>query len=241
VAINCAAFADSLLDAELFGATRGAYTGADRDRPGLFRVARGGTLFLDEVGDMPAPMQAKMLRVLEDRRARAVGATTDYPVDVRVVSATHRNLRNDSRTGFRPDLYYRLAVLQIRVRPLRERVAELPSMIEALTPRLLRETGILPRFHPDTIVRLARHDWPGNVRELHAVLARATLRAGAEIVRPEHLDLLPAGDVDEHSGLEVRMIQQALQTTGGSVTEAAQRIGWTRQKLYRRLAALGLS
>jgi len=241
VAINCTAVTETLLEAELFGAVRGAYTGIERDRPGLFRQAHGGTLFLDEVGDMPPAMQGKLLRVLETRRVRAVGALAESVADVRVVAATHRDLRGQVDRGlFRADLYYRLAVLRVRVPPLRERLDELPALVGELSPRLARETGYAaPRLTPGAWRRLREHDWPGNVRELHATLARALLAAEGGEIEATHLELLPARA--EWAGfVEREMIESTLQGASGNVSRAAARMGWTRQKLYRRMSALGL-
>jgi two-component system response regulator PilR (NtrC family) len=253
VAVNCCALTETLLEAELFGAERGAYTGADRDRPGLFRLAHGGTLFLDEVGDMPLAMQAKLLRVIEQRRVRPVGAREEQDVDVRIVSASHLDPADGVRTGsFRADLLYRLAVLQIDVPPLRERRADLPRLVEQLGGRLCRETGLgPPRIGPDGWRSLEEHDWPGNVRELHAVLARALLRsAGGEIgarhigplVRREPVPrFVPHPQPGPEHPLERSMIEAALAQSEGNVTAAARRIGWSKQKLYRRMKALALT
>jgi DNA-binding NtrC family response regulator len=244
VAVNCTALSESLLDAELFGAVRGAYTGSERNRPGLFRQAQGGTLLLDEVGDMPPAMQAKLLRALQERRVRPVGGEEELEVDVRVVAATHHDLERDVRTGtFRSDLYYRLAVTVVRVPPLRERPEDLLLLVESLAPRLRAETGHESvRLSPRARRALQSHSWPGNVRELHSVLARALLRAGGGEIRPRHLGPLSASTdgnrVDEL--LERRMIDLALRNAEGSITDAARRIGWTRQKLYRRMKALSL-
>jgi DNA-binding NtrC family response regulator len=247
VAVNCAALAESLLEAELFGAVRGAYTGAERDRPGLFRRAAGGTLFLDEVGDMPGPMQAKLLRALEQGRVRPVGGAEEIPVDVRIVAATHHDLASHVARGrFRHDLYYRLAVLRIDVPPLRERLADLPALVADLAPRLLGQTGSRSlRLSAEAWAWLRAQPWPGNVRELHAVLARALLRSGGrreiDVADLEPLD--PARAAEARSApapLEAQMIVQALEQSAGRLSEAASRIGWTRQKLHRRVRALGL-
>jgi hypothetical protein len=243
VAINCAAFTDSLLDAELFGAVRGSYTGADRDRQGVFERAHGGTLFLDEVGDMPQTMQAKLLRVLENGVVLPVGATRERIVDVRIVAATHRDLRKlVERDAFRQDLFHRLAVLEVRVPPLRDRIDELPGLVRALEPRLVTETGAQALLLADDAWdALAAHDWPGNVRELHSVLARALLAAGGEPLSSHHLNLEGPGEADSGTSLERSMIRRALSASPDNVTRAAQRIGWTRQKLYRRMQALGVT
>jgi sigma-54-dependent transcriptional regulator len=240
VALNCTAVTESLLEAELFGAVRGAYTGLDRDRPGLFRQAHRGTLFLDEVGDMPAAMQAKLLRAIESGRVRAVGDVSETAVDVRIVAATHRDLRLQVERGlFRADLYYRLAVLRVDVPPLRERLDDLPTLVAELTPRLARETGCTTiRLAAESWARLCEHDWPGNVRELHATLAAALLRAAGGEIHPRHLDLPRVRTVE--TGLEGEMIVSALRAAGGNIARAAARIGWTRQKLYRRMRALEL-
>jgi transcriptional regulator with PAS, ATPase and Fis domain len=249
VAVNCTALSETLLEAELFGAVRGAYTGAERNRPGLFRLAEGGTLLLDEVGDMPPAMQAKLLRVLEESRVRPVGGEEEAVVDVRIVAATHRDLTRLVRDGaFRADLYYRLAIVEVAVPPLRDRLEDLPLLVEHLAPRLARETG---RSYSGVATSawdvLGRYDWPGNVRELRTVLARALLRADGRAIASRHLDPLqphPAhlslNDCPSRIPLERRMIERALAGEGGSVTRAARRIGWTRQKLYRRIRALAV-
>jgi len=245
VACNCTALTETLLDAELFGSVRGAYTGADRDRRGLFESADQGTLLLDEVGDMPLAMQAKLLRALELGHVRPVGSDEERTVDVRVVAATNRDLLDLVGRGlFREDLYHRLAILEVHVPPLRERLEDLPLLVRSLAPRLEREIGYpLPPVGDEVIERLGLRDWPGNVRELHAVLARAMLRAGGAPLEPRHLGvprLAPAGSAVRAGGQETEMIRDALVAAGGSVGVAAAKIGWTRQKLYRRIKALSL-
>jgi DNA-binding NtrC family response regulator len=244
VAINCAALTESLIESELFGVARGAYTGADRDRKGLLREAHGGTLFLDEVGDMPPGMQAKLLRTLDGNRVRAVGGSREVEVDVRIVAATHRDLeRRIARDQFRADLYYRLAILIVRVPPLRARLDELAGIVASMTARVGREVGIDGvELTERAMRRLRAYSWPGNIRELHAVLARAAIRAGGEPIDARHLDPRLNGHVvdDEANPLEQTMVERALLESGGSIAGAALRIGWTRQKLYRRIAALGV-
>jgi len=249
VAVNCAAIPDGLVEGELFGAVRGAYTGAARDRPGLIRAADGGTLFLDEIGDMPATLQAKLLRVVQDGRVRAVGADVEVPVDVRILAATHRRLAEETRTGrFRGDLYHRLAVLRVRAPPLRARVDDLAELVPALLARLHRRFGApRTRATPCAVLRLAAHPWPGNVRELAAVLARAAVARAGGPIRAEDLVFDPAPEPAEANEpartgpLEADMIRAALREAGGSIVGAARRIGWTRQKLYRRSRALGVA
>jgi transcriptional regulator with PAS, ATPase and Fis domain len=243
VAVNCAALTETLLEAELFGATRGSYTGLDRDTPGLIRQAHGGTLFLDEVGDMPPPMQAKLLRVLETGRVRPVGGTGETAVDLRLVSATHRDLRRHiDRHLFRADLYYRLAVLRVDVPPLRARLDDLPALVAGLEPRLARDTGCASvRLAFEAWEALRAHHWPGNVRELHAALARALLRSGGGEIGACHLRLSSAPALPEpvaDTSRESSMIEGALRESQGSIAGAALLIGWSRQKLYRRMQAL---
>jgi len=246
VAVNCGAVSETLLEAELFGAVRGAYTGSDRDRPGLFRQAHGGTLVLDEVGDMPRTMQTKLLRAIEEARVRPVGGADEVEIDVRVLAATHRDLDDEVERGrFRADLFHRLAVLRIKVPPLRNRIDDLPEIVDALAPRLERVTGRrLPALTEGAWRRLSDHDWPGNVRELYAVLARAVMRASGPGIDARDLDLLgPRRDdpsIDASVCLEREMIASALAASDGIVTEAARRIGWSRQKLYRRMRTLGV-
>jgi transcriptional regulator with PAS, ATPase and Fis domain len=249
VAINCAAIPEALLERELFGATRGAYTGADRDHPGLFRQADGGTVFLDEIGDMPHALQAKLLRVLQEHTVRAVGALEERPIDVRVVAATHRDLAAlVAENRFRADLRWRLEVIVLRVPPLRERTGDLPVLCARLIERLsIRCAMPTVRLETDALDRLATHSWPGNVRELESVLARALLRARDGVIRGHDLDVglaaVTGASADPATGpqtLERAMIEDALYASRGNLTAAAVRIGWSRQALYRRIHALGL-
>ncbi len=244
VAVNCAALPDSLLESEMFGAARGAYTGADRDRPGLFQLAHGGTLLLDEIGEMPSCLQAKLLRVLQDGRVRPLGARAETVVDVRVLAATHRDLPGLVAAGrFRGDLYYRLAVVELRVPALRERLEDLPAIAEHLLARLARAHGLpCGRLSPGAIAHLVSRPWPGNVRQLEAVLARALLRTGSGEIGASDLEPHPppSPECGPPVTLERAMIEAALAEAGGVVSRAAARIGWSRQKLQRRMAALGI-
>ncbi len=191
VPVNCAAIPESLLESELFGHERGAFTGADRARPGLFETAHGGTLLLDEIGDMPLPLQTRLLRVLEDGRVRRVGGREDRSVDVRVVAATARDLDQDVQAGrFRDDLYYRLNVVRVRVPPLRERASDIPLLAKTLVARAASRLGRDIRdISPAALARLVDHPWPGNVRELENVLERAV------IVAPHGQATLELGDL----------------------------------------------
>ncbi|GGH53559.1 sigma-54-dependent Fis family transcriptional regulator [Comamonas phosphati] len=175
VAVNCGAIPENLLEAEFFGARKGSYTGATQDRPGYFQAAQGGTLFLDEIGDLPLAMQAKLLRAIQERKIRPLGSTQEEAVDVRIVSATHRDLAADVQAGrFRQDLYYRLNVIEIVLPPLRERRDDLPALCRALLHKLAQESGLHePMLDATSIEQIAQLPLPGNVRELENVLHRA--------------------------------------------------------------------
>jgi DNA-binding NtrC family response regulator len=242
VAVNGAALPEALVESELFGALKGSFTGADRDRPGLVRAARGGTLFLDEIGDLPLPAQAKLLRMLQESTVRPIGATEEIAVDVRVVAATHRDLRRLVADGrFREDLFHRIAFGVVEVPPLRRRLEELRSLAAVLVGRLAARYGLPPRpVGPCAMQRLIGHDWPGNVRELEAVLARALVVASGRTLTADDLEIrtpAPEGGAAV-DGLEAAMIRRALAQSEGSVAAAARRIGWTRQKLYRAMRRL---
>ena len=175
IAVNCGAIPENLLEAEFFGARKGSYTGATQDRQGYFQAAQGGTLFLDEIGDLPLAMQSKLLRAIQERSVRPLGATQEESVDVRIVSATHRDLVADVQTGrFRQDLYYRLNVIEVLIPPLRERREDLPALCTALLARIAHETGIrIPALTPQALQAIASHPLHGNVRELENLLHRA--------------------------------------------------------------------
>jgi transcriptional regulator with PAS, ATPase and Fis domain len=240
---DCGAVAPSLVEAELFGFVRGAFTGADRERAGIFEQANGGTLFLDEIGELPLDVQPKLLRALESRQAKRVGGSSWIPLDVRIVAATHRDLAANMASGaFRPDLYYRLAVLQARVPPLRERRDD----IELLTERFLAEWSPPLTVHdlpPGTLEMLRRHEWPGNVRELRNALSRivvfreADLGAGNTGMRGdgETLLSLPLRDARQQviERFEHDYVTKQLAAHGGNVTRAAEACGVSRQFLHR--------
>jgi DNA-binding NtrC family response regulator len=247
VAVNCAAIPDGLVESELFGHLRGSFTGAGEDRPGLIESADGSTLFLDEVGDLPSPSQVKLLRVLQERQVRRIGARTARSVDVRVISATNRDLEAEVAAGsFRRDLFYRLGVLRIRVPPLRERRPDIPFLIGRfldLYARLGPEGP--PAFTRRAQQALARYPWPGNVRELENEVARAVTLAEGRVI--DLADLSPEvrssralqGQGGLRSALdqeERRMILAALEQTGWNKTETAVRLGMSRQNLYQRMA-----
>ncbi|MBX9960670.1 MAG: sigma-54 dependent transcriptional regulator [Burkholderiaceae bacterium] len=194
VAVNCSAIPENLLEAEFFGVRKGAYTGATADREGYFQAARGGTLFLDEIGDLPLSMQSKLLRAIQERCVRPVGGTLEESVDVRIISATHRNLAREVQEGrFRQDLFYRLNVIEIDIPPLRERREDLPALCEALLARIAQESGLpVPRLTPATLEQLARRPLPGNVRELENLLHRAVALSEGGELSLDSVDTTPA-------------------------------------------------
>jgi DNA-binding NtrC family response regulator len=259
VAMNCAAINRELVESELFGHEKGAFTGADRRRIGRFEAADGGTIFLDEIGDMGPETQAKVLRVLEERQLERVGSTQTIEVDVRVVCATHRDLEEEIGAGrFREDLYYRLKVVEIELPPLRERIEDFAALSDRflgqVAERLSREKKALGTA---ALARLAQHAWPGNVRELRNVLERAAVLAvGPEIVE-EDLQLAGQGDVVAQStpalGLpfadakrqtvetfERQYLSEALREHDGNVSRTAGAIGMVRQSLQQKIRELGL-
>ncbi|HZO15586.1 MAG TPA: sigma-54 dependent transcriptional regulator, partial [Polyangiaceae bacterium] len=248
VKVNCAALPDALLESELFGYERGAFTGAEGERAGLFELANGGTLFFDEIGELPLDMQPKLLRVLEDRRITRVGGRTLRPVDVRIIAATNRDLASEVACGaFRSDLYFRLNGFVLAIPPLRERRVEIPGLARALLERACAERRrSVPRISPAALERLEKHDWPGNVRELRNVLARMLLLAppGAqelgdnEVTRAlvEPLARREGTDEDE----ERTRILDALARSGGNQAEAAAALGMARRTLLYKLDRLGI-
>ena len=259
VAVNCAAFAEELLEAELFGHEKGAFTGAVRPRHGLFEQASGGTLFLDEVGEMSAGLQAKLLRVLQEGVLRRVGGDRDVRVDVRIVSATHRDLR--SQDGFRSDLYFRLAGYRIALPPLRDRGRDVVRIARHL---LLNDEAFAPLPDADfTRWRLCRdaeqvlldYRWPGNVRELQNVVERAVLLSQNPLIEANDLPAeLRSENRPEPSGSTVGMtlkqalerperdiIRQALKASQGNRSQAADVLGINRTTLYKKMKRLGLS
>ncbi|MDC8784222.1 sigma-54-dependent transcriptional regulator [Roseateles koreensis] len=192
VAVNCGAIPEQLLEAEFFGYRKGAFTGANEDREGFFQTADGGTLFLDEIGDLPLAMQSKLLRAIQERSVRPVGAVAEAPVNVRIVSATHKDLSAEVAGGrFRQDLFYRLNVIQLRVPPLRERIEDVPLISETVLARIAADAGVspTPRLTPAALGQLARYAFPGNVRELENLLHRALAMAGGEWIDAVDLGL----------------------------------------------------
>jgi two-component system response regulator PilR (NtrC family) len=192
VAVNCGAIPEQLLEAEFFGYRKGAFTGANEDRVGFFQAAHGGTLFLDEIGDLPLPMQTKLLRVIQERLVRPIGTVHELPVNARIVSATHKDLAAEVHEGrFRQDLYYRLNVIQIRVPPLRERVDDLPEICSAVLDRIARDADVTPAptLSPEAMDWLSHYGFPGNVRELENLLHRAVTLSASGVIEPADLGL----------------------------------------------------
>jgi two-component system, NtrC family, response regulator PilR len=200
VAVNCGAIPEALLEAEFFGFRKGAFTGAHEDREGFFQMAQGGTLFLDEIGDLPLPMQSKLLRVIQERAVRQLGAAAEVPVNVRIVSATHKDLGAEVQAArFRQDLYYRLNVIRIAVPPLRERIVDLPAICGAVLERIARDAGVVPvpTLAPEALQHLLRHPFPGNVRELENLLHRALAMASGPRIERQDLGLLEGDEALE--------------------------------------------
>ena len=249
VVVDCAALQDDLLQNELFGHERGAFTGADRLKPGLFEVADGGTIFLDEIGEINESTQVKLLRVLDSSEFRHVGGTSEIRVDVRVLAATNRDLEGMVVRGqFRQDLYYRLKTIAIELPPLRDRAEDISLLATYFAERRVRRSGMTKRIGAAAMERLLRHHWPGNVRELlHAVEAATVMCEGPEI-QPEHfsptLRESSIPPVDERDGddalltlrdLEARHIARVLRSTDGHRGEAARILGISERNLYRKI------
>ncbi len=246
VAVNCGAFPEGLLEAELFGHEKGAFTGAVKSRKGVFEQADGGALFLDEIGDMPYPMQVKLLRVLQDRRVTRLGGERSIPVDLRLISATHQDLKKLVTQGrFREDLYYRLNVIQIHIPPLRQRRED----ILWLARRFLAEAAPGKRFSEEAEQALLTHDWPGNARELkHAVERAAILGAGqalgvAALFGEENpqADTAPSSLADFVAQSERRYIARILDECGGHLGHTASALAISRKNLWEKMKKLGLS
>jgi two-component system response regulator GlrR len=244
VAVNCGAIPEGLLESELFGHKKGSFTGAVADRRGLFQAAQGGTLFLDEIGDMPLPLQVKLLRALEERKIRPVGSHESFDVDVRVIAATHRKLEERIASGeFREDLYYRLNVVKLYIPTLAERREDIPLLANHFLTRLAERyrRGRLA-FSPEAMQLLVSAPWPGNVRQLLNVIEQAVALAPTEVI-PESLvrQALDAGDtaltpLDEaRRAFERDYLVRILKITGGNVTKAARLAGRNRTEFYRLL------
>ncbi|HEX2248976.1 MAG TPA: sigma-54 dependent transcriptional regulator, partial [Gemmatimonadales bacterium] len=258
--VNCTALPANLMEAELFGYERGAFTDAKESKLGLFEAAEGGFIFLDEVGDLELSLQGKLLRAIEERTVRRVGGIRDRRIDVRILAATNRNLEQEvQRKNFRGDLYFRLAVILLHLPPLRERGEDVLLLAEHFLQRFSGKYGKpVRRLEPGARDLLLAYPWPGNVRELSHVIERAVLWSSGETLDLEHISLnTPAqpesgrdqtGDAPSEASAQVgdlaqwerTMIEQALRDSGGNQTRAAQRLGITRDTLRYRLKKFGL-
>jgi DNA-binding NtrC family response regulator len=255
VAVNCAAFPEALLEAEMFGYEAGAFTGAVKRRDGRFKAAHGGTLFLDEVAEIPLPAQAKLLRVLQEGTFEPLGTNQSIKVDVRIVSATHRDLKQRIADGrFRQDLYYRLNVLDISIPPLRERKEDLPILIEHFLQRHTPAGGIAPTLGPRAWGVLSQYAFPGNIRELEHAIEHAVVIAKGRPIDIEHLPRDIAGPETGHvaepelsklseaiASFESAYLQRALDATGGRKARAAELLGISRKSLWEKMRALGMA
>ncbi len=248
IAINCASIPATLIESEFFGHERGAFTGADQRRPGVFEMAHGGTLFLDELGEIPIELQAKLLRVLEEGRLRRLGGKVEIEVDVRVLCATNRDLKLEIKNQrFREDLYFRLNVFQVHLPPLRERREDIPILVQHFVEKFAgdstkRVTGV----HPEAMEMLKAHDWPGNIRELRNAVERAVILCDGELITREHLPPDMAGKSPERhnfrlsyglplDAVEREYILGSLQRNGNNKARTAEILGVSEKTLYNKL------
>jgi two-component system response regulator GlrR len=242
VAVNCGAIPENLLESELFGHAKGSFTGAIRDHIGLFQSAVGGTILLDEIGDMPLPLQVKLLRVIQEKQVRPVGSTHAVPVDVRVISATHRNLQKEIATGnFREDLYYRLNVVSLTLPSLAERREDVPLLATHFLSELARKYGKrVNGFAPETLELLVVSDWPGNIRQLYNVVEQTVALATSSIISTSLLESAIHRQSAEFTSLEEARrrferdyLTQLLKITDGNVSAAARLAKRNRTEFYR--------
>jgi transcriptional regulator with PAS, ATPase and Fis domain len=253
VTIDCASIPENLLESELFGYARGAFTGAERRKPGQVEQAHGGTLFLDEIGEMPLPLQKKLLRFLQEKTFVPVGGTSLRRVDVRIIAATNKDLEAEiSRGTWRKDLYYRLDVIRIDVPPLRQRKEDIPILAETFLEKYAPSCNPAVRgINREAMDILARYDWPGNVRELENVIERAVVLACSDTVTPSCLPKRLSARITEGSGgaeqngrslpdMERSLLQQTLHRTQGNQSAAARELGISRKRLRTKLARHGM-
>jgi two-component system NtrC family response regulator len=252
VAINCAAIPENLLESELFGYEKGAFTGAAKTTPGRIETAHGGTLFLDEIGDLPLSLQAKLLRFLQERKIDRIGAREEIAVDVRVVCATHQDLQALIKEGrFREDLYYRLAEIVIEIPPLRERIGDAVLLAHAFLKKCAEEQKSSLRFNDAALLAIEAHAWPGNVRQLFNLVKRAAIMAEGQRVTPDDLGLeAPEEGPEGGETLDLRTVREraerkavvaALARANGNIARSADLLGVTRPTLYDLMSRLGIS
>ena len=249
VAINCGAIPENLLESELFGHEKGAFTGAHVQRRGRIETAGGGTLFLDEIGELPLSLQVKLLRFLQEQTIERVGGRSTIAIDARVIAATNTDLKRAMEEGkFREDLFYRLAVVVLRIPPLRDRPGDVTLLAQAFLQRFCAESGRAKlRFDSTALSTLLQHPWPGNVRELENRIKRAVIMAEGNAVRSEDLELVSAAAgqsprtlKEAREALETQMVQAALQRHGGKISRAATELGISRPTFYELMEKLGL-
>ncbi|WP_059215582.1 two-component system response regulator GlrR [Escherichia albertii] len=245
IAINCGALPEQLLESELFGHARGAFTGAVSNREGLFQAAEGGTLFLDEIGDMPAPLQVKLLRVLQERKVRPLGSNRDIDIDVRIISATHRDLPKAMARGeFREDLYYRLNVVSLKIPTLAERTEDIPLLANHLLRQAAeRHKPFVRAFSTDAMKRLMAAAWPGNVRQLVNVIEQCVALTSSPVISDALVEQALEGEntalptfVEARNQFELNYLRKLLQITKGNVTHAARMAGRNRTEFYKLLS-----
>ena len=245
IAINCGALPEQLLESELFGHARGAFTGAVSNREGLFQAAEGGTLFLDEIGDMPAPLQVKLLRVLQERKVRPLGSNRDIDIDVRIISATHRDLPKAMARGeFREDLYYRLNVVSLKIPALAERTEDIPLLANHLLRQAAeRHKPFVRAFSTDAMKRLMTASWPGNVRQLVNVIEQCVALTSSPVISDALVEQALEGEntalptfVEARNQFELNYLRKLLQITKGNVTHAARMAGRNRTEFYKLLS-----
>jgi transcriptional regulator with AAA-type ATPase domain len=252
--LNCAALTETLLESELFGHVKGAYTGADKNREGLLEAGNAGSVLLDEIGEISPAVQAKLLRVLEERQVMPVGSNEKRPIDVRFIFATNRDLEAEvARGAFRSDLYYRVNGISLVIPPLRERTSEIEPLARTFaTEAATREKKAAPDFTPEAVAALRTYPWPGNIRELRNVIDRAVLLAGEGAIGPQALSLggkeapppgapVPSNLREEREAAEKRAVLEALEKCNGNQTKAAQMLGVSRRTLVTRLQQYGMT